>query len=83
MPRLRHNVSSSLRFDRASGQAVVTLNGRDIYLGKHGSDESRAEYERRIAEWHAAGRHLPKAPADLTINEFRQSLAFSRLGRIR
>jgi hypothetical protein len=52
---------------------VVTLNGRDIYLGKHGTDESRAEYERRIAEWHASGKQLPKAPADLTLNELMDS----------
>ena len=41
---------------KASGQAVVRLNGRDHYLGKHGSDESHARYERLIAEWLQNGR---------------------------
>jgi integrase len=38
---------------------VVTLSGRDIYLGRWNSPESRAEYDRRIAEWIAHGRRLP------------------------
>ena len=33
----------SYRLHKPSGQAVVTLNGRDYYLGKHGTAESRAE----------------------------------------
>ena len=33
----------SYRRHRPTGQAVVTLNGRDIYLGKWGGKESRAE----------------------------------------
>lgn len=44
---------------RASGQAVVTLNGRDIYLGRYGSRVSRLEYDHLIAEWLAHGRRLP------------------------
>jgi len=36
---------------KASGQAVVTLDGRDYYLGAFGSPESRAEYERVTGEW--------------------------------
>src|SRR5262245_32017009 len=55
MPRLV-NVVPAYRFHRRSGQAVVTLNGRDFYLGKHGSQASRAEYDRLIGEWLAAGR---------------------------
>ena len=44
---------------RASGQAVVTISGRDFYLGPHGSKASRLEYDRLICEWLAAGRRLP------------------------
>ena len=36
---------------KASGQAVVRISGRDVYLGLHGSDESHAEYTRLLAEW--------------------------------
>ena len=44
---------------KASGQAVVTLNGVDFYLGRYGSPESKAEYDRLTAEWLARGRRLP------------------------
>jgi len=36
---------------RASGQAVVRLDGVDHYLGPHGSPSSHGAYERAIAEW--------------------------------
>lgn len=51
----------SYRLHKATGQAVVTLNGRDYYLGTHASPESRAEYDRLVAEWLAHGRRLPTA----------------------
>jgi hypothetical protein len=54
---------------RASGQAVVTLNGKDIYLGKHGTAASRAEYDRVIREWLEAGRHLPSSEATVSVVE--------------
>ena len=43
------------RLHKPKGLGVVRLNGRDIYLGKYGSEESHAEYRRVIAEWLAAG----------------------------
>ena len=58
----------SYRLHKPSGRAVVTLNGQDIYLGRHDSPESRAEYDRAIAEWLASGRQ-PPGVRDLTINE--------------
>lgn len=61
----------SYRHHKPSNQAVVTLDGRDIYLGRYGSPDSRAEFDRLLAEWLANGRRLP-APAsgsDLTVNE--------------
>jgi integrase len=57
MPRGRNDIPTYRRH-RASGQAVVTLNGVDHYLGKWNSPESRAEYDRIIAEWVARGRKL-------------------------
>lgn len=36
---------------KGSDQAYVTLNGREHYLGKHGSPESREQYDRVILEW--------------------------------
>ncbi len=40
----------------ASGQARVTLNGKDFLLGPYGSPESIQAYHQIIAEWEAAGR---------------------------
>ncbi|QDV36365.1 tyrosine-type recombinase/integrase [Tautonia plasticadhaerens] len=63
----------SYRLHRPSGQAVVTLAGKDHYLGKHGSTESRQEYRRLVSEWLARpAPGPPPGPAgrpDLTINE--------------
>ncbi len=60
----------SYRHHRASGQAVVTIDGRDIYLGKHKSAASRAEYSRLVAEWAANGGTLANTnTADLTVAE--------------
>jgi integrase len=46
----------SYRLHKPSGQAVVTIAGRDRYLGPHDSPESHALYDRLIAEWLDAGR---------------------------
>lgn len=67
---------------KPTGQARVRINGRDFYLGRYGTDESRIRYGELIAN-HAAG--LPVDPfssgvgADgcgLTVNEL--VLAFFR-----
>lgn len=74
MPKLLHRNPSYCRH-KASGQAIVTIEGKDIYLGPHGTAASRAEYDRVIGEWLANGRRLPRpaapgdAPADLQVVE--------------
>jgi type IV secretory pathway VirB4 component len=51
----KSNVSiPSYRHHKPSGQAVVTLNARDHYLGPWQSETSNTEYKRLIAEWMAA-----------------------------
>jgi integrase len=55
MPRLTREVPR-YRKHRASGQAIVTLSGQDVYLGPHGTKVSRLEYDRQVAEWLARGR---------------------------
>ena len=50
MPKLKQKLPS-YRLHKASGQAVVTLRGRDHYLGSYGSAESHTDYKRLIAEW--------------------------------
>jgi len=47
VPRYRKHVS---------GQARVTINGRDYYLGPWRSKTSIVEYDRIIAEFLASGR---------------------------
>lgn len=42
MPRLIHQ-NPAYRKHKASGQAIVTLDGNDFYLGPHGTKASRAE----------------------------------------
>lgn len=53
MPRRRHLSPPSYCLHKASGRAVVRLNGRDHYLGVYGSDESHAEYQKLISLWRA------------------------------
>lgn len=36
-------------FHKGSGQALVEIAGRRIYLGRHGSVESREAYRRAVA----------------------------------
>jgi len=47
----------------------VSLSGQVIYLGLWKSTASKLEYDRRIAEWMAAGRRLPTDPNAITIAE--------------
>lgn len=53
----------SYRLHKPTGQGVVTLNGKDFYLGLHGTPDSREAYDRRIAEWYASGRQAIAIPA--------------------
>ena len=68
MPTLKR-LNPSYRKHRASGQAVVTIDGRDHYLGPHGTKASHLEYDRLISLWLANGRRMPTPEADITIME--------------
>ncbi len=66
----------SYRLHRPTGLAVVRLNGKDIYLGKHGTPESHQQYERRIGEWLTNSRRpegisspSTSVSSDLTVDE--------------
>lgn len=54
---------------KASGQAIVTLNGHSHYLGKYGTPESRAEYDAIIARWLAGGRYVSDSGPDPSVCE--------------
>lgn len=74
MPKLNSSFPS-LRKHRASGQAVVTIAGKDYYLGPHGSKTAQRAYDAKIAEWLASGRSssFGIAAAELTIAELLNS----------
>jgi hypothetical protein len=55
MPHLKNSVPK-YRKHKQSGQAIVTLSGRDFLLGPHGTKTSHIEYDRLIMEWLASGR---------------------------
>ncbi|MFO0822846.1 MAG: tyrosine-type recombinase/integrase [Gemmataceae bacterium] len=69
MPR---KTNPSYRFHKARNCAVVTINGRDHYLGTYDSPESWEKYHQLIAE-HLAAHRLPPPPvpadAPITISE--------------
>src|SRR5688572_410222 len=79
MPKLKENQVPSYRLHKQSGQAIVTLSGRDFLLGPHGSATSKQEYRRLTAEW-LATQGLPPPTittrSDLTVSEL--ILAFWR-----
>src|SRR5262245_59011927 len=55
--RRASTIVPSYRRHKPTGQAVVTLLGRDHYLGKFGSAASREKYARLIAEWLDRGKN--------------------------
>jgi hypothetical protein len=64
----------SYRLHKARGSAVVTINGKNHYLGKHNSPESHEKYARLISQWQANGKELsaltaPESNEDLTVSE--------------
>ena len=56
MARLKSGSFPTYRLYKRTGQAIVTIDGKDHYLGKHDSAESKAAYDRLISEWLARGR---------------------------
>ena len=63
MPKLSDS-SHKYRKHRATGQAIVTLSGKDFYLGPFGTAVSKREYDRLVGEWMQAGRCLPAVNED-------------------
>lgn len=70
MPRLTKSDPKYRRRKTKKGTvvAVVTLNGRDHYLGLHGTPESRQKYHRTVAEWNAGGRQ-PLDTSELAVSQ--------------
>ena len=66
------------RLHRGSGQALVQINGRRIYLGKYDSEASKERYRRVVAEWlrRGSGRsssaERPLDPESISVNRLLQ-----------
>jgi integrase len=79
MARLKSGSVPSYRRHNSRDCAVVTLDGKDHYLGQFNSRESRDRYDRLIAEWLVRGRSRtvpppppvtgPVSPTRLTVAE--------------
>jgi hypothetical protein len=64
MPRL-----TKYRKHRPSGQAIVTLGGKELYLGPHGPRAGIAEYDRLTGEWLANGRSMPTVSQVMAVSQ--------------
>ena len=53
MPRTKKGSLPSYRLHQPTGQAVVTIDGQDYYLGPFGSAESKKKYSRLTDVWNA------------------------------
>lgn len=59
------------RLHRPSGQAVVTLDGKDRYLGRHGTPASQRKYWRLLLKWladEAPNGQIPWPPEETISN---------------
>jgi hypothetical protein len=69
------------RKHKATGQAIVTLSGNDIYLGPHGTKASKLEYDRLIGEWLANGRRLPVEADDKPVSVIELGAAYLKFAK--
>jgi len=60
----RRKSPPSYRLHKARDCAVVTINGKNHYLGAHGSPGSREKYARLIAEWNVSEQNPKSPPSD-------------------
>jgi integrase len=67
MPRLGNRVPT-YRKHKQSGQAILTINGRDHLLGPHGTKASKLEYDRLITEWLSSGRSTAYGSPDHVVS---------------
>ena len=67
MPRLVHRLPES-RLHRPSGQARLRIAGREFWLGRFGSPEAQAEYDRLIGEYLSNGRKPPSTATPASVS---------------
>ena len=62
--RGKSSSAPSYQLHKSSGQAVVRVNGKDHYLGKHGTEESHQRYKQILADhWNPPGAQPKQEPA--------------------
>ena len=71
---------ANCRLRKTSGLGVVILDGKDHYLGRHGTPKSVETYHRLICQGLANGRHLLPSAEDVTVVEL--IMAFARLANL-
>ena len=60
----RGSTPPKYRLHKPSGKAVVSIHGRDHYLGQHGTRESRTKYKLLIADlWAKDEELMPIVPS--------------------
>lgn len=70
MPTFLRDRLPKYRKHKASGQAIVTIAGKDHYLGPHGTEVSKMEYDRLVAQWLADGRPTrPNRASRLSVSQ--------------
>jgi integrase len=67
MPRLGNRLPVP-RLHKPSGRARVRIDGRDHWLGKFGSLEAQARYDRLIADYLTHGRKIPTTPTPTPVD---------------
>jgi hypothetical protein len=68
MPNTRKQLPKYCRH-KTSGRAFVRIGGKMHYLGKYGSQASRREYDRIIAEFVANGRQAACDPNEILVED--------------
>jgi integrase len=68
-----------LRLHKASGRGVVELSGKQFYLGKHGSAECQAAYDKLVGEWLAHGKKPLQVVVTTVVEKPVQGLAVIEL----
>lgn len=58
MPKLTKSLPR-IRKHKASGQAVIYLDGQTIYLGRYGSKVAKEQFDTVVSEWLSQNRSLP------------------------
>ncbi len=69
MPKKSSSRLPKYRKHKRSGNALVVLNGQEVYLGKHGTKASKEKYNRLMAEWLQSGCQSCNSQQEITVTE--------------